>query len=110
MLKHWVAASLIEGVGPAKIKKLLEEYGSIEAAADYLRAPLDLAEKEIEAAEKMKVRIFSIGDPDYPPSLKQITIRRPCFTLERNYGLTGGARCRRLCRRLGKPSLLFNRT
>ncbi len=39
---------MVEKVGPAKLKKLLSEHGSIEEVCGILNAPLDVAEKEIE--------------------------------------------------------------
>lgn len=72
MLKHWVAVNMVEGVGPVKIKKLLEESGSIEKVCQILKAPLDQAEEEINKALKKGITMLCPEDSDYPELLKNI--------------------------------------
>jgi len=72
MLKHWVAVNMVEGVGPAKLRKLLEEYHSIEEVCQRLSAPLDLAEVEIEKAQKLGIKMLSRVDQEYPELLTNI--------------------------------------
>ena len=72
MLEHWIAVNMVEGVGPARLKKLLEEHGSIEEVCRVLDAPLNKAEEEIEKADKKNIKILSKEDKEYPELLKQI--------------------------------------
>jgi len=72
MLRYWLAASLTPKFGPRKIKVLLEQFQSIEEVCKVISAPLDLADKEIEKAEKEQIQIFSLDDDNYPEFLKKI--------------------------------------
>ncbi|MFA4966947.1 MAG: DNA-processing protein DprA [Candidatus Margulisiibacteriota bacterium] len=72
MLKHWIAANMVEGIGPARLKKLMDEHGSIEKVCAAIDAPVLKAEEEIRSAETKNIRIFSVEDNGYPFLLKQI--------------------------------------
>lgn len=72
MLKHWIAANAVEGIGPIKLTKLLKEHGSIEAVCSVLNADLNKADDETRKAEAKKIRILSLEDDEYPKLLKQI--------------------------------------
>ena len=81
MLRYWVGANLVEGVGPVKLKKLLSD-GSIMAVCEKLNAPLDLADKEIKKAKALKIDLYSVDDPAYPRLLKEIHDPPPVLYLK----------------------------
>ncbi len=90
-LLEWLAISLTPGLGPTKARKLAEHFGSAEAV---FRASLteleatgipivsaqslatgksqELAREEIVQAAAAGVTLVSLGDPSYPPRLKEI--------------------------------------
>ncbi len=87
----WLALALTPGLGPTRIKKLTELYGTAErifqASLTELEATgmptvsaqslatgksLELAQEECGKAADMGVRIVSLGDPEYPSRLKEI--------------------------------------
>jgi DNA processing protein len=91
-LFHWVALTMVPGVGSILFKRLVEAFGSPEGA---LKAPAkDLAriegigpkvvnslrrfdwkstaEKELRSAEKIGARLLTWEDDEYPPNLRQI--------------------------------------
>lgn len=82
-----------DGVGPVTYRRLLEQYGSAEAALDYLpslakRGGKSLlsyskaqAEAEIENITKAGGRLLSIEDPDYPTLLAAIEDAPPIISL-----------------------------
>ncbi|MBU0501707.1 MAG: DNA-processing protein DprA [bacterium] len=72
MLQQWVAVDLVEGIGPVKLKKLLEEHGSIEQVCKNLAAPIDRAGELIKKAQEKNITIISQEDNCYPPLLKNI--------------------------------------
>jgi len=88
---YWLALSLTQGLGPTRIKKLIEHYGSAERVfqaslteleATGMRAvsaqsiatgkSLELAQQECAKAVEARARIISLSDPEYPPRLKEI--------------------------------------
>ncbi len=87
----WLALSLTPGLGPTRIKKLIEHYGSAELVfhaslteleATGMRAvsaqsiatgkSLELAQQECLKASEAGARIISLSDPEYPSRLKEI--------------------------------------
>jgi len=87
----WLALALTEGLGPARIRKLIEHYGTAERVfqaslteleATGMRAvsaqalasgkSLDLAQDELAKAAQGNARIISLNDPEYPSRLKEI--------------------------------------
>jgi DNA processing protein len=87
----WIALALTEGLGPTRIKKLIEHYGTAERVfeatlteleATGMRAvsaqsiatgkSLELAQEECGKASEAGARIISLSDPEYPPRLKEI--------------------------------------
>jgi DNA processing protein len=82
---HWLRLIRTENVGPATFRDLVNRFGSAETALEMLpelvisggarrppRIPSQAeVEAEIEAAEKVGARHVAIGEPDYPPMLKQ---------------------------------------
>lgn len=82
-----------DGVGPATYRRLLERYGSAEAALDYLPSlakrggktllacSQDQAEAEIDNLTKAGGRLLTIDDPDYPTLLATIEDAPPIISL-----------------------------
>jgi DNA processing protein len=87
----WLALALTEGLGPTRIKKLIEHYGTaarvFEATLTELEATgmravsaqsiatgksLELALEECGKAGEAGARIISLSDPEYPSRLKEI--------------------------------------
>jgi DNA processing protein len=88
---YWLALALTPGLGPTRIKKLIENCGTAErvfqASLTELEAmgmpavsaqslatgkSLELAQQEIMKAVEAGARIISLSDPEYPPRLKEI--------------------------------------
>jgi DNA processing protein len=88
---YWVALALTEGLGPTRIKKLIEHYGTAErvfqASLTELEATgmrvvsaqsiatgksLELAQQEGEKAVEAGAKIITLADPEYPLRLKEI--------------------------------------
>ncbi|OGB87034.1 DNA protecting protein DprA [candidate division WOR-1 bacterium RIFCSPLOWO2_02_FULL_46_20] len=72
MLQHWIAANMVEGVGPVKLKKLLEQHGSIVEVCQVLNAPLEKSLQVIDEAARDNIKILSREDENYPELLKNI--------------------------------------
>ncbi len=88
---YWLALALTAGLGPTRIRKLIEHYGTAERVfqanlteleATGMRAvsaqsiatgkSLELAQQECEKAVEARARIISLSDPEYPARLKEI--------------------------------------
>jgi DNA processing protein len=88
---YWLALALTPGLGPTRIKKLIERYGTAERVfqaslteleATGMRAvsaqsvatgkSLELAQQECVKVAEAGARIFSLSDPEYPSRLKEI--------------------------------------
>src|ERR1700720_1012867 len=88
---YWLALALTPGLGPTRIKKLTEHYGTaervFEASLTELEATgmravsaqsiatgksLELAQQECAKAAEASAKIISLSDPEYPPRLKEI--------------------------------------
>ena len=91
-LFHWVALTMVPGVGSVLFKRLVEAFGSPEGVFKAL--PRDLAriegigpkvitslrrfdwksaaEKELRSLEKIGARLLTWEDEEYPPNLRQI--------------------------------------
>jgi DNA processing protein len=88
---YWLALALTPGLGPTRIKKLIEHYGTAErvfhASLTELEAmgmravsaqsiatgnSLELAQQECAKAVEARARIISLSDPEYPQRLKEI--------------------------------------
>ncbi len=87
----WLALSLTAGLGPTRVKKLVEHFGSpdrvLSASLTELEATgmqavsaqsiatgksLELAQQECAKAAEVGARIVSLSDTEYPPRLKEI--------------------------------------
>jgi DNA processing protein len=88
---YWLALALTQGLGPTRIKKLIEHFGTAErvfqASLTELEAmgmravsaqsiatgkSLELAQQECGKAVEARARIISLSDPEYPARLKEI--------------------------------------
>jgi DNA processing protein len=88
---YWLALALTQGLGPTRIKKLIEHFGTAErvfqASLTELEAmgmravsaqsiatgkSLELAQQECGKAVEARARIISLSDPEYPSRLKEI--------------------------------------
>jgi DNA processing protein len=88
---YWLALALTPGLGPSRIKKLIEQYGTAERVfqaslteleATGMRAvsaqslatgkSFELAQEECTKAAEAGARIISLTDPEYPLRLKEI--------------------------------------
>lgn len=63
---------MVDGVGPVKLSKLLDQYGSIAQVCETLNAPLAEALEAIQKAKEKNVSIISLEDEEYPELLKNI--------------------------------------
>ena len=89
--QYWLALALTPGLGPTRIKKLIEHYGTAERVfhaslteleATGMRAvsaqsiatgkSVELAQQECEKAAEAGARIIALSDPEYPSRLKEI--------------------------------------
>jgi DNA processing protein len=87
----WLALSLTPGLGPTRVKKLAEHFGSAErvlhASLTELEATgmpavaaqslatgksFELAQRELLKASEAGARIIALDDPEYPARLKEI--------------------------------------
>jgi DNA processing protein len=88
---YWLALALTPGLGPTRIKKLIEHYGTAdrvfhasltELEATGMRAvsaqslatgkSLELAQQECVKATESGAKVISLSDPEYPSRLKEI--------------------------------------
>ena len=90
-LEYWIGFSKVAGIGPARLRMLLDYYGSIQAAWQAnpgelravgldrrsvenlvkVRNSLDV-EAELEKLDRLDVSVLTWDSPDYPPPLKNI--------------------------------------
>ena len=104
MLQHWVALNSANGLGPVRIKKLLDHYGSPEevlaipartlsevagiphSVATRLHEPglREEADKQIAAARQLGARILCLADSEYPPLRKEIHAPPPVIFVRGN--------------------------
>jgi len=96
-LAYWVAFSRILGIGPVRFKLLLDYFHEDVAAAwradskELAQAGLDAKtidgflkqrttsnpQQELEKLERLRIRVITLKDKDYPPLLKEITNAPP---------------------------------
>jgi DNA processing protein len=88
---YWLALALTPGLGPTRIRKLVEQFGSAErvfqASLTELEATgmqavsaqslatgksVELAQQEIAKAAEVGAKIIALDDPAYPPRLREI--------------------------------------
>lgn len=71
-LKSWLAVNMVEGIGPVRLRKLLDEHGTIEQVCEVTGASLSLAEQEMARAGQLNTSLLCLADDRYPELLKNI--------------------------------------
>jgi len=102
MPRAWVALNAVHGLGPVKIKRLLDQYGTAEAVfkeltGDLARlagipdeaiaeirsgATMSLADEQIRMAQACGVHILTLADENYPQILRQIFAPPPVIFIK----------------------------
>lgn len=128
----WLRLIRSDNIGPVTFRELINHFGSAEKALDALpelsrrggaaRSPriasVAEAEREIDVAERFGARFVGIGEPDYPPALREIdgappmiamkgqsrTLVRPSIGIvgSRNASINGAKFAAMLARELGR--------
>lgn len=94
----WLRLIRSDNVGPATFRDLINHFGSAEIALEMLPelsrrggstrairvASTAEAEKELSAAYRFGARFIGIGEPDYPPALRQIDGAPPLLAAKGN--------------------------
>jgi len=88
----WLQLIRSENVGPVTFRELINHFGSAEAALDALPALAEKsgrrirvadrahAEQELDALREMGGNMIALGEPDYPPWLRQIDDAPPLIS------------------------------
>ncbi len=104
---HWIALNAIRGLGPVKIKQLLEKYGEPEAVFEQSPSKLiqqgvlsesiatqlsdpsifKFAQEQLNWAEKLKVSVITLKDSAYPTYLKEIFAPPPVIYVKGKIGV-----------------------
>ncbi len=98
----WLRLIRSDNVGPATFRDLINHFGTAEAALDALPelsrrggsarsiriASVDDAEREIETARRFGAQFIGIGEPDYPPALRQIEGAPPLLAAKGDLSVT----------------------
>ncbi len=94
----WLRLIRSDNVGPATFRDLINHFGSAEAAIDALPelsrrggatrsvriTSRSDAERELEAASRHGAVFIGVGEPDYPPALRQIDGAPPLIAAKGN--------------------------
>ena len=97
----WLRLIRSDNVGPATFRDLINHFGSAETALDMLPelsrrggstrairvASTEQAERELVAAHRFGARFLGIGEPDYPPALRQIDGAPPLLAVKGNIAI-----------------------
>ena len=92
----WLRLIRSDNVGPATFRDLINHFGSAETALSVLPelssrggasrairiASVGDAERELETARRLGARFIGIGEPDYPPALRQIDGAPPLLAVK----------------------------
>ncbi|TCN28215.1 DNA-processing protein DprA [Sinorhizobium americanum] len=101
----WLRLIRSDNVGPATFRDLVNHFGSAEAALEALPdlsrrggsdrqiriASVADAERELEAAHRFGAVFVGIGEPDYPPALKEIDAAPPLLAMKGNIEMASRA-------------------
>jgi len=99
--RYWIGFNRVVGIGPAKLRALLDHFGDLETAwhasasdlreagldrraLEYLlaaRAAMDL-DAELERVHRLGARVLTWDDAEYPPQLKSIAAPPPLLYLK----------------------------
>ncbi|MCA1403116.1 DNA-protecting protein DprA [Ensifer sp. IC3342] len=94
----WLRLIRSDNVGPATFRDLINHFGTAEAALEALPdlsrrggsdrtfriATVADAERELEAAHRFGAVFVGIGEPDYPPALREIDGAPPLLAMKGN--------------------------
>jgi DNA processing protein len=94
----WLRLIRSDNVGPATFRDLINHFGSAETALEMLPelsrrggstrairvASVAEAEKELASAHRFGARFLGVGEPDYPPALRQIDGAPPLLAVKGN--------------------------
>ena len=97
----WLRLIRSDNVGPSTFRELINHFGSADAALEALpelsrrggstRAiritTIADAEREIECAHRFGACFIGIGEPDYPPALRQIDAAPPLIAAKGDLGI-----------------------
>ncbi len=102
---YYLGFNLVNGIGPARLERLIDYFGSVEAAwlaqpADLMAAGLDAKlaralvnarqtldlDAEMERAERLDIQLISCEDPAYPTLLRQIPLAPPLLYVRGQIG------------------------
>lgn len=92
----WLRLIRSDNVGPATFRDLINHFGSAERALEMLPelsrrggssrpirvASVAEAERELEIAQRYGARFLGIGEPGYPPALRQIDAAPPLIAVK----------------------------
>ncbi|MDQ0453987.1 DNA-processing protein DprA [Rhizobium paknamense] len=92
----WLRLIRSDNVGPATFRDLINNFGTAERALDALPelsrrggaakpvriASREEAERELEFAARFGAALVGIGEPDYPPALRQIDAAPPLLAMK----------------------------
>ncbi|NTJ42122.1 DNA-protecting protein DprA [Agrobacterium larrymoorei] len=92
----WLRLIRSDNIGPVTFRELINHFGSAEKALEALpdlakrgggsRAPriavASDVERELETAERFGARFVGIGEPDYPPALREIDGAPPLIAMK----------------------------
>lgn len=95
---NWLRLIRSDNVGPATFRDLINHFRSASAALDALPdliskggsagkiriATLEQAEQEMEAARRNNARFIGMGEPDYPPALRNVDYPPPLLCVKGN--------------------------
>lgn len=104
--KYWIGFNIVPGIGPARLKKLLDHFGSAErawhaSALDLARAGLDRKslqnliamrdkldlDAEMHRIEDAGAHVLTLQDEGYPRLLRQINLPPPVLYIKGAYTL-----------------------
>lgn len=101
-LRYWVGFNLVKGIGPIRLKALVDHFGGVQAAWESsdgaLRAANLLDERtltsvittrrncdldaELRMLERLGIQVIALDSADYPPLLRQIPDPPPVLYLK----------------------------
>lgn len=100
-LRYWIGFNRVYGIGPAKVRALIDHFGGLEQAwhaamFDLKEAGLDRRaieslintrqtlnlDQELDRVNTAKARILIWEDPDYPPLLRQLPEAPPVLYMK----------------------------
>lgn len=96
----WLRLIRSDNVGPSTFRDLINHFGSADAALAAIPemsrrggasrairiASVEDAERELEFAHRFKAKLVGIGEPEYPPALRQIDGAPPLLAMRGDFG------------------------